>query len=180
MAKVAKYVIFGTRWGYFGLVGDDRGVWRSCLPGGRDFVKSRLLKGLGDCRCERGFMREVQELVSAYYEGDYVDFGLEVPVVLDGVGEFGRGVLEALRRDVRYGETISYGELAERVGRGGAARAVGGALGRNPVPLIIPCHRVICANGGIGGFSAAGGSWVKEKMLDFERKTVVERLGRRG
>jgi methylated-DNA-[protein]-cysteine S-methyltransferase len=60
--------------------------------------------------------------------------------------------------------------LAERVGRGGAARAVGGAVGRNPVPLIIPCHRVICANGEIGGFSAAGGVRIKKKMLDFERK----------
>jgi hypothetical protein len=60
MGQVAKYVIFGTRWGYFGLAGDDRGLWRSCLPGGREALKSRLLKGLGDVRCDRGFMREVQ------------------------------------------------------------------------------------------------------------------------
>lgn len=179
MGQVAKYVIFRTRWGYFGLVGDNRGLLRSCLPGGRDFVKSRLLKGLGDVRCERGFMKEVQELVSAYYEGSCVNFGREIAVVLDGVGEFGRGVLEGCR-DVSYGETISYGRLAERVGRGGAGRAAGGALARNPLPLIIPCHRVICANGNLGGFSAAGGLRVKKKMLDFERKRAIERPGRRG
>ncbi|UCF43187.1 MAG: methylated-DNA--[protein]-cysteine S-methyltransferase [Planctomycetota bacterium] len=170
MEKVAKYVIFGTRWGYFGLAGDDRGLWRSCLPGRRDYVKFRLLKGLVARRRDRAFMKGLQELVSAYYEGACVDFGRDIPVVLDEVGEFGRGVLESLRRDVKYGETISYGELAGRVGRVGAARAVGGALARNPLPLIIPCHRVICANGKLGGFSGAGGARVKKRMLDFERK----------
>jgi O-6-methylguanine DNA methyltransferase len=70
--------------------------------------------------------------------------------------------------------------LAERVGRGGAGRAAGGALARNPLPLIIPCHRVICANGKLGGFSGAGGVRVKRKMLDFERKMAMERPGRRG
>ena len=179
MEKVAKYVIFGTRWGYFGLAGDDRGVWRSCLPGERDCVKFRLLKGLGDSRSDGDYMKGVQELVSAYYEGACVNFGRDIAVVLDGVGEFRRGVLEWCR-DVKYGETISYGGLAERVGRASAGRAVGGALARNPLPLIIPCHRVICANGKIGGFSAAGGSRVKKRMLDFERKMRVEKPGRRG
>jgi methylated-DNA-[protein]-cysteine S-methyltransferase len=149
MQEVTKYVIFRTRWGYFGLAGDDRGLLRSCLPGGRERVKFKLLKGLGEVRCEKVFMQEVQELVSAYYEGNYVNFGRDIPVVLDGVGEFGRRVLESLHGDIRYGETISYGELAERIGRSGAARAVGGALARNPLPLIIPCHRVTCANGKI-------------------------------
>jgi methylated-DNA-[protein]-cysteine S-methyltransferase len=170
MQEVTKYVIFRTRWGYFGLAGDDRGLLRSCLPGEREVVKLRLLKDLGEVRYEKAFMKDVQEAVSAYYGGACVNFGSDIAVVLDGVGEFGRRVLESLRRDVKYGETISYGTLAERVGRGGAARAVGGALARNPLPLIIPCHRVTCANGGIGGFSAAGGVRAKKKMLDFERK----------
>jgi methylated-DNA-[protein]-cysteine S-methyltransferase len=176
MQEVTKYVLFRTRWGYFGLAGDDRGLLRSCLPGGREAVKLRLLKGLGDCRREKAFMKEVRELVSAYYEGSCVNFGRDIPVVLDGVGEFGRGVLESLRMDVRYCETISYGELAGRIGRSGAARAVGGVLARNPLPLIIPCHRVTCANGKIGGFSAVGGARIKKKMLDFERKMGIESL----
>lgn len=172
MQEVAKYVIFRTRWGYFGLAGRDRGLLRSCLPGGRAEVKSRLLRGLGACRSDKAVLKEVRELVSAYFEGACVDFG-QVEVVLDGLGGFGRRVLGSLRRDVKYGETISYGELAERIGRGGAARAVGGALARNPLPLIIPCHRVTCANGKIGGFSAEGGARVKKRMLDFERKMRV-------
>ncbi len=173
MQEVAKYVIFRTRWGYFGLAGCNRGLLRSCLPGGREVVKSRLLQGLGACRSEKAVFKEVRELVSAYFEGACVDFG-QVGVVLDGFSRFGRQVLGTCR-DVRYGGTISYGELAERIGRAGAARAVGGALARNPLPLIIPCHRVTCANGKIGGFSAAGGARVKKKMLDFERKIRVER-----
>jgi methylated-DNA-[protein]-cysteine S-methyltransferase len=139
-------------------------------------VKSRLLQGLGDVRCEKAVFKEVQELVSAYFEGDYVDFG-RVGIVLEGSSGFGRRVLEGCR-DVRCCETISYGELAERIGQGGAARAVGGALARNPLPLIIPCHRVTCANGEIGGFSAAGGARVKEEMLDFERKMGVGGVGK--
>jgi methylated-DNA-[protein]-cysteine S-methyltransferase len=168
MQEVTKYVIFRTRWGYFGLAGDDRGLLRSCLPGGREVVKSRLLRDLGDCRRDKSSFKEVQDLVSAYFEGACVDFG-QVGVVLNGFSGFGRRVLEGCR-DVKYGETISYGGLAEMSGRAGSARAVGGALARNPLPLIIPCHRVTCAKGKIGGFSAAGGARVKKKMLDFERK----------
>ena len=69
---------------------------------------------------------------------------------------------------IPFGRTARYGELARRIGRPNAARAVGGALGANPIPLIVPCHRVLAAGGRLGGFSAEGGAGTKKKLLDFE------------
>jgi methylated-DNA-[protein]-cysteine S-methyltransferase len=78
---------------------------------------------------------------------------LELDVDLAGVrAPFVRRVLETLRRDVGWGEVVSYGELAQMAGRPGAARAVGTAMARNPVPFVIPCHRVIAARGKLGGY----------------------------
>ena len=123
-------------------------------------------------RYDKALFKEVQGLVSAYFEGDCVNFGRDVPVVLpDGMGRFARRVLTECRR-VRFGQTISYGELAEKAGAVGAARAAGNALSRNPLGLIIPCHRVICADGGPGGFSAMGGVKLKKRMLTLEEKTL--------
>jgi len=88
------------------------------------------------------------------------------PVDLAAVrSSFQRRVLQACRR-IPYGRTVSYGELAAAVGSPGAARAVGQALGRNPVPLVVPCHRVVAADGSLGGFSA--GVSLKRKLLLLE------------
>ena len=92
--------------------------------------------------------------------------------MLDGFSIFAREVLTACR-DIRYGRTISYGILAEKTGRVAAGRAVGGALAKNPLPLIIPCHRVTCKSGNIGGFSAPGGAGMKENMLKLEKGGLV-------
>jgi methylated-DNA-[protein]-cysteine S-methyltransferase len=80
-----------------------------------------------------------------------------MPVDLSGVdAAFPRAVYETLHRDVTWGETVSYGELAEMAGRPGAARAVGNAMSRNPVPIVVPCHRVVAAGGRIGGYGVSG------------------------
>jgi methylated-DNA-[protein]-cysteine S-methyltransferase len=80
-----------------------------------------------------------------------------MPVDLSGMEPgFPRTVYEVLRRDVRFGETVSYGELAEMAGRPGAARAVGNAMSRNPVPIVVPCHRVVTSGGRIGGYGPSG------------------------
>jgi methylated-DNA-[protein]-cysteine S-methyltransferase len=86
-------------------------------------------------------------------------------VDLDGLPPFQRKVLLAERR-VPYGRTITYGALAAKVGRPRAARAVGQALAHNPVPLVVPCHRVIAAGGGLGGFG--GGLALKRRLLALE------------
>ncbi len=81
---------------------------------------------------------------------------------------FGRKVTAACRR-IPWGETLTYGQLAKRAGRPGAARAVGSVMARNRVPLIVPCHRVVPASGGLGGFSAPQGVSMKRRLLDMEQ-----------
>ena len=167
-----KYTIFKTKWGYFGLAGTEKGIFQSWLPGERKKVKSEILRQWPEARYDKALFKKVQGLISAYFEGDCVNFGRDIPVVLeDRLGRFARRVLAECRR-VRFGETISYGKLAKKAGSAGAARAAGNALSRNPLGLIIPCHRVICADGSLGGFSAIGGMKLKKKMLTLEEKTL--------
>ena len=91
-------------------------------------------------------------------------------VVLDeeGVDDFRRGVYAATRA-VGPGETATYGDIARAIGEPGAARAVGAALGANPFPIVVPCHRVLASTGALHGFSAPGGIATKRRMLEIER-----------
>ena len=101
--------------------------------------------------------------------------GFTIPVAPEGT-PFQRAVWRALRR-IPYGETAGYGEIARRIGRAGAARAVGGACGANPVAIVLPCHRVVGSNGSLTGFSA--GLDRKVRLLDHERSaTFARRRGR--
>ena len=90
-----------------------------------------------------------------------------VPLDLDGVPPFDRRVLDVTRA-IPPGATLSYGEVAARVGEPRAAQAVGRALGHNPVPIVVPCHRVVAADGRLTGFSAPGGLDTKRRMLEIE------------
>jgi methylated-DNA-[protein]-cysteine S-methyltransferase len=98
----------------------------------------------------------------------------EVPVALPGASDWDRLVLDGVRR-LAWGELVGYGGLADRIGRRGAARAVGGAVGRNPIGLLIPCHRVIAGDGTLGGY---GGGWFGEREALLEIKVAL--LGREG
>ena len=90
---------------------------------------------------------------------------LSVPLDLDGVDGFRRTVLETLVREVGWGETVSYGELAEMAGRPRAARAVGTAMASNPLPFVIPCHRVVAAGGRIGGYGGGRNAVALKRSL---------------
>jgi methylated-DNA-[protein]-cysteine S-methyltransferase len=103
-------------------------------------------------------LRRAREELAEYFEGDRTSFDL--PLDLTGT-EFQRRVWAEVRR-IPYGETVSYGELARRLGRPSAARAVGGANARNPVPIVVPCHRVVGASGQLTGF---GGSLARKEFL---------------
>ena len=92
-----------------------------------------------------------------------------IPVALPGATDWDRLVLAGVR-SLAWGETIGYGRLAERIGRRGAARAVGGAVGRNPIGLLIPCHRVIAGDGTLGGY---GGGWFGEREALLEIKATL-------
>ena len=117
---------------------------------------------------DRGFYRTTQDRIIAYYQGAHVDFGLDIPVDLDGLSPFCRSVLTACR-GIQFGRTMTYAQLARRLGTPAAARAVGNALAKNPLPLIISCHRVLRSDGKPGGFSAPGGVTLKRKMLLHEQ-----------
>jgi methylated-DNA-[protein]-cysteine S-methyltransferase len=115
---------------------------------------------------DRAPFKEVIRQLDAYFEGKLKDFDL--PLVLDGT-EFQLLVWNNLRK-IPYGETVSYGQLARRIGSPDAARAVGLANGSNPIPIIIPCHRVIGSNGDLTGFG--GGLPTKKKLLALESRQL--------
>ncbi|MEU5593152.1 methylated-DNA--[protein]-cysteine S-methyltransferase [Streptomyces sp. NPDC020298] len=110
---------------------------------------------------------EAQDQLKAYFAGELKDFSLELR--LNGT-PFQQSVWDQLRR-IPYGETRSYGELADALGNRGASRAVGLANGRNPIGIIVPCHRVIGAGGSLTGYG--GGLDRKQRLLDFERGTAL-------
>jgi methylated-DNA-[protein]-cysteine S-methyltransferase len=170
MQKVTKYTIFKTKWGYFGLLGTQNALCRTRLPGPRpNQVEYQLRKNIAAAQRDQTFFRRVQEQIAAYFEGVHVDFDPDIPLALDGLTPFTSSVLGACRR-IEFGQVLTYSELAARLGRPAAARAVGNALANNPLPLIIPCHRVIRSDGKIGGFSAPGGTALKETMLLHEQQ----------
>ncbi|MDR3638414.1 MAG: methylated-DNA--[protein]-cysteine S-methyltransferase [Isosphaeraceae bacterium] len=104
--------------------------------------------------------------VQRYLDGARIDFSA-VPLDLTAVTAFRRNVYDAARR-LGWGQTVSYGELARLAGRVGAARAVGQALSRNPIAIIIPCHRILASGNKVGGFTAFGGTCAKELLLGLE------------
>ncbi|NLW85026.1 MAG: methylated-DNA--[protein]-cysteine S-methyltransferase [Phycisphaerae bacterium] len=163
------YSIFKTRWGWFGLLGNEKGLVGACLPlDAREDVVSYLLKdGCQSARPIKTFGQS-QERVAAYFEGQCVDFS-DVAVDLSGFEPFELAVLLTLR-GIPYGQTSDYTDLAIRSSRPRAVRAVANAVGKNPLPLIIPCHRVLRKDGSLGGFSAPGGIHTKKRLLDWETR----------
>jgi len=114
-------------------------------------------------RSDEPFAAVAQQL-DEYFAGERREF--DIPLVLDGP-PFQRQAWHALR-EIPYGETVSYGEQARRIGQPDAARAVGAANGQNPIAVIVPCHRVIGADGSLTGYG--GGLWRKQWLLEHERK----------
>ena len=110
------------------------------------------------------WQKELVILFKQYINGEKVCFK-RIPLDLDKGTQFQKSVWDTARK-IPFGKTLSYGEIAERIGRPKSARAVGNAMGKNPVPVIIPCHRVIASNGSLGGFSS-GLEW-KKVLLENE------------
>ncbi|MGB5624237.1 MAG: methylated-DNA--[protein]-cysteine S-methyltransferase [Woeseiaceae bacterium] len=115
-------------------------------------------------------LAKARQQLDEYFEGARKDFDL--PVKLSGT-EFQLSVLKALQK-IPYGETVSYGEIAKRIGRPKAVRAVGAANGRNPIPIVVPCHRVIGSGGDLTGFG--GGLDTKEALLRLEAENTQDLL----
>ena len=175
MNPAAGYSLFDTALGRCGIAWRDERVCAFALPAADDAATlaqlERRLPGLAAASPPppvADAIAAVQRLLS----GEATDL-TQVPVDLANVPRFERTVYEQLRA-VPPGETVTYGELAARAGAPGAARAVGAAMGRNPMPVIIPCHRVLAGGGRSGGFSAPGGVTTKFRLL------AIEQAGRGG
>ncbi len=115
-------------------------------------------------------LSEARQQLQEYFAGERKAFDL--PLQLNGT-EFQVSVLEALQK-IPYGETVSYGEIAKRIGKPKAMRAVGAANGRNPIPIVVPCHRVIGSSGDMTGFG--GGIDTKEALLRLEAENTQDLL----
>ncbi|MFD9908198.1 methylated-DNA--[protein]-cysteine S-methyltransferase [Streptomyces sp. NPDC059063] len=113
---------------------------------------------------ESPLLAEPIRQLKAYFAGERRDFDL--PLDWSLISGFNRQVLRELATGVRYGTVVGYGDLARRVGQPGAAQAVGLAMGANPLPVVVPCHRVVESDGGIGGFG--GGLETKRQLLALE------------
>ena len=174
--------IFDTPLGFFAIGWSDAGLSRLILPE-PDFSSAlRRLSGRNggaaapDLVEEAALPAEIAQLVAAirrYASGEKVDFS-GVPVDLSDADDFRRAIYDAAR-GLAQGEAVTYGELARRAGFPDLARETGTALGRNPVPLVIPCHRIVAAGGKLGGFSAPGGNTTKARLLAHERARVAPR-----
>jgi len=171
-----SFTTFPTANGECSIAWNDEGIANLLLPTNHPADIERWhRRRVPEARREAPDTRVMAVIGAAtrYFEGELVDFS-DVPVDLSGQSEFFTRIYQALRR-VKYGETTTYGALARDLGAGPeVARDVGAAMATNPVPLIIPCHRVLAAGGKVGGFSAPGGSNSKIRMLRLEGVAVGE------
>ena len=163
------FALFDAAIGRCGIAWGERGVAGIQLPeAGEEETRVRMLHrfpAAGEATPPPEVQDAIEDIV-ALLRGEASDLST-VALDMDGVPEFHRRVYDAART-IPPGETLSYGDIARRVGAPGAARAVGQALGRNPFPIVVPCHRVLAAGGKIGGFSAQGGVATKRRMLAIE------------
>jgi methylated-DNA-[protein]-cysteine S-methyltransferase len=162
------YHLFDTALGTAGIAWSDDGITRFRLPDPNRESAERDLKTKGTPADPPPAIAAVIEEAKQYFAGARIDFSA-IKLDLANVDPARRTIYEALRK-VGFGETVTYGELAKRAGANEpqAAQDVGLAMARNPVPLIIPCHRVLAAGGKLGGFSAPGRTEAKQRMLALE------------
>jgi methylated-DNA-[protein]-cysteine S-methyltransferase len=164
LASTLAYTYADSPVGPLLIAGDGERLHLISFPKG-----SRAHAPAGDWRRDDALFTEAVGQLRAYFAGALTRFDL--PLRLAGTA-FQNAVWSALR-DIPYGETVSYGTLATRIGRPTACRAVGAANGANPLPIVLPCHRVIGADGSLTGFG--GGIETKRALLDHERRQVARR-----
>lgn len=164
------YVVFKTAAGPCGLAWSPDGLTQVQLPEATPAAtEARLARrsGAPPCDAPPAWIAGIADRMRSYFEGVENDF-TDVTLDLRGISAFNARVYSALRA-FGWGQATSYGALANAISEPGAARAIGAAMGANPWPLIVPCHRVLAASGRIGGFSAHGGQDTKRHMLQLER-----------
>ncbi|NRF08250.1 methylated-DNA--[protein]-cysteine S-methyltransferase [Agrobacterium pusense] len=170
MGSHYSYIVFPTALGHCGLAWAGRGIVRLQLPGADAGETEKLLQKRlpsASIAVPETRTREVIAMITRYFGGEAIDFK-GVDLDLAGQERFFLDVYDVARQ-VGWGNTTTYGGIVKTLGLGmERARDVGQAMAKNPVPLIIPCHRVLAAGGRLGGFSAPGGTTTKLRMLDLE------------
>lgn len=165
----SAYALIETAFGPCGVVWRDGAIRQFQLPeADRAATERRLVRraGEGAVPGDVGELGDLAERVRGYFDGEKVDFS-DITLDFGEASDFYRAVYaEALK--LGWGETTTYGAIARTVSDISAARAVGQAMGNNPIPLIMPCHRVLASGDRLGGFSAFGGAVSKERMLALE------------
>jgi methylated-DNA-[protein]-cysteine S-methyltransferase len=163
------FALIDTPVGRCGIAWSERGIAGVQLPEGTEAAtRARMLRRHGNVSevPPPQEIRRAIEGIIALLSGEAVELS-ETFIDMDGVPPFDRQVYE-VARTIRPGATLTYGEVAARVGEPGLARDVGQALARNPFPIVVPCHRVLAAGGKLGGFSARGGAATKRRLLAIE------------
>jgi methylated-DNA-[protein]-cysteine S-methyltransferase len=156
--RIMRYCYIESIVGRLLIAGNEQGLRYISFMKGKHRITPEI-----EWREDRAYLGEPIRQLDLYFQGRLKEFTLRLAP--QGT-PFQLEVLRALQK-VSYGETISYGDLARRIGRPKASRAVGMANARNPLPIVIPCHRVIGSNGSLVGFG--GGLDIKQKLLDLER-----------
>jgi methylated-DNA-[protein]-cysteine S-methyltransferase len=164
-----SYTLIPSPLGAVGIAWGKGGIRRIALPVESDAAMLEKLRqdfGPPGAKAPPPAVRRAIELIARQLRGEPQDLSA-LPLDMGGVPDFHRKVYQAARA-IPSGETLSYGQLAERAGSPGAARAVGQAMARNPFSIVVPCHRVVAANGGPGGFTSTRGLQTKAELLRAE------------
>ncbi len=159
-----QYRVFNTECGYMAISATEKGLTGVALPSGS--VEDALFQlGLNvpDTVLSYDLLPDFTTSMKRYFQGEKIEFRVEIDFM--GATDFQLRVWQAAMK-IPWGETRSYGWVAAQAGNPGASRATGNALGRNPVPIVVPCHRVIAGDGSIGGFSS--GLDRKRRLLALE------------
>lgn len=171
MNDIVRYAIFEAPGGWGAVVAGSAGIREVVLPFGWE-TREKLEAGLAE-RLQRpveapsgDVASEAARRLSRYFRGERVEF-FDLPLDLSAFTPFQAEVYRVVA-DIPYGKVLTYREVAVAVGRPAAARGIGGAMGRNPVPVIIPCHRVVGSSGTMTGYSAPGGIASKQWLLRLE------------
>jgi methylated-DNA-[protein]-cysteine S-methyltransferase len=169
MSERIGFTVFGTAIGECALAWNEAGVLAAWLPEATETrlrmrVKKRFASAV-EARPE-GPTAAAIAAIGALLAGERIDLGF-IRIDDSRIDPFDRRVYAAART-ISAGRVVSYAELAERVGANASAREVGQSLGRNPFPIIVPCHRIVASSGELGGFSAPGGTATKRRLLTIE------------
>jgi methylated-DNA-[protein]-cysteine S-methyltransferase len=173
MTDSISYTLFDTPIGRCAIAWGDAGIVGLFLPeASTEKMRSRIRRRFPEAREDVPSppVADAAGRIVALLSGAAADLS-DVALDMRRIGPFERSVY-AVARAIRPGETLTYGDIAARLGDKALSREVGQALGANPFPIVVPCHRVVAANGRLGGFSAPGGAATKQKMLAIEGAAI--------